>query len=257
MADLCSELGPLSEELNTWLSAQPGVKEESLTDWLLYELSKRCSQVSYKAFTRHQEAKYTGADWDWIFVFNDGCIRLRVQAKKLFENKDNQKEILRSNKYGRQIDTLISSAKRKSVFPMYAFFSINTSTTACQNKPANIHGAYLCGAETVLSNLASPKRKIMPSDALALSYPMPCIACCSLLVNPKSAINLSKQLQRYFVNSNTTVEDNEDLPGYFQHIPSFALNVLENEGVFPEWWEIEYEREFEDVSAVVIIDVRD
>ena len=84
MENLCDILKDLNTKIFEWMSAQPTVKEESITDWLLYELSKRSVQVAYKAFNRYEEAKYTGADWDWVFVFDDGTVWLRVQAKKLF-----------------------------------------------------------------------------------------------------------------------------------------------------------------------------
>ena len=256
VADLCTELSTLSKEINTWLSAQPAVKEESLTDWLLYELSKRSSQVYYKAFTRHEEAKYTGADWDWLFVFNDGSIRIRIQAKKLFENKDNQPELLRSNQYGRQIDKLISSSKKKKILPMYAFFSANNSPTACKNKLTKSDGTFLCGADSVLNNLTTPKRTITPSDALTLSYPLPCITCCSLIAKSDSAKDLIQQIHQYFPSPESISGDQDDLMGYSQVTPQFALNILDNNGVFPEWWEEEYKREFEEVNAVVIVDKR-
>ena len=44
-----------------WLKAQSFVKEESLTDWLLYYISNHNSNVYYKAFTRNEEAS-NGSD---------------------------------------------------------------------------------------------------------------------------------------------------------------------------------------------------
>ena len=51
----------ISEECYIWLQKQPNVKEESLTDWILYTTSQRIDKFYYKAFTRNEEA-YNGAD---------------------------------------------------------------------------------------------------------------------------------------------------------------------------------------------------
>ena len=45
-----------------WLDKQPSVKEESLTDWLLYNVSNLSPKVYYKAFTRNEtnQIRYSG-----------------------------------------------------------------------------------------------------------------------------------------------------------------------------------------------------
>ena len=208
----------------------------------------------YRAFTRHEEAKYTGgADWDWFFVFSDGCVRLRVQAKKLFENKNNQIGLLKSNQHGFQIDKLISSAKKKGIFPMYAFFSTNTSPTASPSNPTNPEGAFLCGADIVLSKLATSKRNVTPSDALAYSCPLPHIAC-TLLKNSHSAKAFTQKLHNDFQYSGPLTKQGNPL-GLSQTTPQFALDVLNRNGFF-DGWEQEYESEFEDIDAIVIVDAR-
>lgn len=45
MSCLCNELQLLSTDIFEWIDAQSEVKEESITDWLLYELTKRCKNV--------------------------------------------------------------------------------------------------------------------------------------------------------------------------------------------------------------------
>lgn len=65
--------------LSEWITAQPFVKEESLTDWLLYRLSKNLPSLKYKEFNRHEEAR-TGADWEWWLIGNSESLCLRVQA---------------------------------------------------------------------------------------------------------------------------------------------------------------------------------
>ncbi len=40
-----------SEYVYNWISRQNHVKEESLTDWLLYEISQQCDFIYYQAFS--------------------------------------------------------------------------------------------------------------------------------------------------------------------------------------------------------------
>ena len=46
-----------SSQLYWWLKKQRHVKEESLTDWLLYQVSEKCPDIYYQAFTKHEEAE--------------------------------------------------------------------------------------------------------------------------------------------------------------------------------------------------------
>lgn len=255
MADLCALLKQLSVEIQQWLSAQPEVKEESLTDWLLYELSKREARVSYKAFTRHEEAKYTGADWEWAFVFKDGTVRLRVQAKKLFQGVDNYPGLARSNRYGQQITMLISSASKVPAYPIYAFYSATAHPTVCRGHGAPASGVYVCGANRVDVDLVSVRKQVSPADAIGISYPMACLACCPKAARG-SARNLIRQIYSYFEQEDVLPDSDESYQGFSADIPASINAVLSNEGKFPEWWEHEFRREYADVNALVIVDVR-
>jgi hypothetical protein len=252
VANLCDVLNQLSLEIQQWMQAQPGVKEESLTDWLLYELSKREPAVSYKAFTRHEEAKYTGADWDWTFVFSDGVVRFRVQAKKLFANTDNYPGLARSNQYGQQIAKLINSAVHVPAYPIYAFYSELSSRTTCGGPGAPARGVYISGARRVDANLVAVRKQVSPVDAIAISYPMACIACCPN-AGGSSAVNLIRQVYGYFEQEFPQPNSSDEYQGFSKQVPASISAVLRNEGRFPDWWEREFAREFEDVNAVVIV----
>ena len=255
MPNLCKVLKDLSKETHEWLVAQPEVKEESLTDWLLYELSKRHPRVAYKSFTRHQEARSTGADWDWVFVYNDGVVRLRVQAKKLFVGADNYPGLARSNRYGQQITMLISSAATFSAYPIYAFYSANSSRTACGGPGAPAVGVYVCGANRVDSKLVKVRKQVQPSDAIAISYPMACLACCPN-ARGGSAKRLIQQIYGYFESEFESQEEAGAYQGYSEGIPASVSAVLNHDFMFPIWWEREFEREYSQVSALVIVDGR-
>lgn len=64
LQDPCTVLSNLGQGVHDWLSEQISVGEESIADWLLYQISKNISCVRYIKFNRLHEARGTGADWD-------------------------------------------------------------------------------------------------------------------------------------------------------------------------------------------------
>ena len=79
-------------------------KKNLLLDWLLFNISSKINRITYKSFTRNEEAKITGADWEWWFLYRKFSYKFRVQAKKIKTKGDNYSSIVYSNKYGLQID---------------------------------------------------------------------------------------------------------------------------------------------------------
>ncbi len=62
----------ISRACYIWMQKQPNVKEESLTDWMLYNVSEKCKYFYYKTFSKNEEA-YNGADWEWwVLTENNG-----------------------------------------------------------------------------------------------------------------------------------------------------------------------------------------
>lgn len=115
-----------SKECYDWLRNHPNVKEESITDWLLYRLSQMTDKIRYITFTRNEEAS-SGADWEWWILTRLGKetvgYRFLVQAKKLKAHKDNYAGLCYSNKNGFQIDLLQENAKERGALPVYAMYS--------------------------------------------------------------------------------------------------------------------------------------
>lgn len=103
---------------------QPHVREDSLTDWLLFYLSVNLDWVKYYAFNRHEES-LNGFDWEWWVLTNNHAYRFTVQAKKLNNHGDNWSLINYGNRNGTQIDLLLESAKKNNAFPLYAFYSVS------------------------------------------------------------------------------------------------------------------------------------
>lgn len=124
MPSECDILIEAAEYLGRWLTLQPAVKEESLTDWLLFDVSSKTPRIRYATFTRHQEARKTGADWEWWFLYPSASFRWRIQAKKSDPVGDNYPALVYTNRYGLQIDKLIADAKTVNAVPAYVFFTL-------------------------------------------------------------------------------------------------------------------------------------
>lgn len=92
-----------------------------MTDRFLFDISEKLPIVKYKQFTRMEEERKTGADWEWWFLFpNDKAFCARVQAKKLKTDKDNYAGIDYTTNGMLQIERLIEDSNKED----YAFLPI-------------------------------------------------------------------------------------------------------------------------------------
>jgi hypothetical protein len=166
---LCDDMQYCSNYAHKWIHAQPNVNEESITDWLMYEVSYRNQTVKYRLFTHAQEA-ICGADWEWWFLYKTGAQRFRAQAKKACKS-DLHASLNRSNKNGRQIDHLLSRCVTVNAFPLYAFYSHLNYPSMCPVHSVGYTGAYLAPAESIKS-LLQTTNKISPLDVRSKSRPL-------------------------------------------------------------------------------------
>lgn len=129
MNNICNSFTDCTTKVKKWLTKQPEVKEESLTDWLLYSLSEKISTIKYKQFTRTEEGRKTGADWEWWFVFpNKRSFAARVQAKKLQPNSDCYYGIAYTSNDKLQIERLLEDSAKDGMVSFYAFYSTEKKT---------------------------------------------------------------------------------------------------------------------------------
>ena len=168
MASHCNYKGSfhyVSKDTYSWIRNQAYVKEESITDRILYELNSNNPHVICHEFKRNEEA-LNGADWEWWLLFDDPfethdfykntqslsntvAYRFRIQAKKLLaDNKDKNYVFRYANKNDFQIKLLIERAKEERAIPLYAFFS-NASR---ESKEVSIN---LDGKEFLIDNVCS------------------------------------------------------------------------------------------------------
>ena len=168
MASHCNYKGSfhyVSKDTYSWIRNQAHVKEESITDRILYELNRNNPHVICHEFKRNEEA-LNGADWEWWLLFDDpfethgfykdtqslsntAAYRFRIQAKKLLaDNKDKNYVFRYANKNDFQIKLLIERAKEERAIPLYAFFS----DASRESKEVSIN---LDGKEFLINNVCS------------------------------------------------------------------------------------------------------
>jgi len=249
----CHTLEASSKYIRNWLAGQPSVKEESLTDWLLYDVAKNSPNFLYRAFKRHEEARKTGADWEWWLLFPTHNIRLRIQAKKLIPKHNHKPDIARTNKYGLQIDKLLKDSTATNSIPLYALYSGNSTSSQCPNGIRG-EGVFIAGGNSIYANFITPGTKfISDSDLLALSNPLSCILCC-----PYSSSHID-YFSRYYPDDSAVLPDrpNDPIRGIHQILPNYVDSFLENcrDGI-PDWWEDEFKQDISDLEAMLVIELR-
>jgi len=256
----CKVLSEAARYVAHWMHRQPHVKEESITDWLLYEISEKRSNVAYHAFTRHEESSDTGADWEWWFLFHETAFKYRVQAKKVKTNADNYPSVAYSNKNGLQIEMLVDSANRSNAIPLYALYTAPTQarTACCADRTASSSGVFIVGASALSTSfLSHPRTKVTSDDLLRQSVPLSCFACCPLVRNESGHDGF---LDRYFaseVGAPDVRERNTPL-GHHSEVPRYVEAVLRahSQGEGAEWIEKEYRHDIGDTKALLIYDLR-
>lgn len=198
----------ISNDTYVWLCQQPYVKEESITDRIIFELNSYNPYVVSYEFNRNEEA-LNGADWEWWILFNkmdkgkksmskaeqDDCfaaLRFRVQAKKLSRaDKDNYHLFHYANKKGLQIDLLRERAKRDRAYALYALYTnyqnvdrilkyeigkerieVPNICSSCKN------GVFLLSADFIYEKyIEHEKREVTRSELVKQSIPASIIDC--------------------------------------------------------------------------------
>ena len=254
----CEVFQDAAAYIGQWLTVQPSVKEESLTDWLLFDISTKVSRIVYTCFSRHDEARKTGADWEWWFVYTNGSYRYRVQAKKTKKTGDNYPSIAYKNKHGLQIDKLLANSKDVNAVPVYVFF---TASTTLQNSKCGRRiqstGAFSVGAQTIYDRYIVPgKSKVSENDLLVQSIPLECYTCCPLM--HETPRGMDEFLSRYFLTELklATNASKESSLGFHPELPAYAASLLEHRDGIPAWWEQDFQSQISDFDSIVIYDRR-
>ena len=161
------ELGH-STSKNLGFAHLPDVKisygEETITETNLLEIRRRHPKtVELLTFSKSQESKNTGADWEWHIIGNAYTLKMRIQAKRIYKAGG----IGNLNQMGKeatkpQIDLLIEDAKANRLFPAYCFYCAEPqrtywTTESLEEEYESLEaGCLIADAEIV--KLISPKK---------------------------------------------------------------------------------------------------
>lgn len=257
-----------SEYCYNWLNSQPHVKEESLTDWLLFYISNATPRVIYKAFTRNEES-YNGSDWEWWILTQSYAYRLLIQAKKLNHKGDNYPLITYSNKNGMQIDLLIQEAKLRNALPLYAFYSCCCPDIDKQCRNINylpksilewcsdcINGCYLTSAiELHKKVFCSPRRNVSAQKLIDSSFGLSILDM--IWNNGDDSDNLLTGLDSHY-KDNFDKDNFHNISGIrhnYTNLPAYVKFLIErNKQEDLSWLELEFKRDVENLCGVAIID---
>ncbi|WP_445406210.1 DUF6615 family protein [Acinetobacter seifertii] len=159
--------------------------EESITDFLIFNLTKSAGKkLKIKSFSRNEEA-VNGADWEWWFTGPSGkWIGMRVQAKIINLSNEKYMSFKHKNKNGCQIDLLESNARFKGMIPIYCMFTNWEPQKYITPQKCGSHKSYVRHYGVSLLSISSA-RKVTTSKTIHLSkvisnfIPLHCIFCSS------------------------------------------------------------------------------
>ncbi|MEX0876685.1 MAG: DUF6615 family protein [Phycisphaerales bacterium] len=152
-----------------WLKLQSETQEETLTEWLLFNLLRFADvQIYTRLFNKREEGGWSGADFDMWCEFEGFHFRVRMQSKKLTRGKDHYASLSHCNRSGFQIDMLMKSSARGKFLPLYLFFAQQEKCGQCSIMENNFsHSIFVRSANSVHGLLFSSGRtKIDQKTAL-------------------------------------------------------------------------------------------
>jgi len=260
MTNDCKELRKCCLYIRNWINKQPSVKEESITDWLLFNISEKISRISYRAFTRNEEARDTGADWEWWFIFNEFCYKTRVQAKKIKISKDNYPSLAYTNKHGMQIEKLIEKSKDENFIPFYAFYTSKADNVKCEAGITN-EGVYMAGGKEIYDDfILSGRKKVNYDDILKKTTPLSCFLCCQICQEEMDDSGFRDFLFRYFsyeIEKSEKSNKKELILGQYDKTPKYIQTFISlNKEDIIDRWEKEFQHEIKNINSLAVYDAR-
>lgn len=254
---LCDASVWCSNYVNYWLTKQPEVKEETLTDWFLFTLSEQSPVVKYKQFTRIQEGRETAADWEWWFILSDTrSFACRIQAKKLHK-KDNYPGLAYVSRDKLQIERLIGNAEANDFASFYVFYH-NDRLASTSLWPDMAGGIHMCEASLLLESfILKPRRPLLSSDVLNIAKPLPYYVCMAgfLMKHAEGEEAMRNIFSEHKSGRQELFSSREVPPKGFRETPSYIRSLLTMESV-PESWFDEFPEQFRDTKALFITDLR-
>lgn len=167
-------------EIGERTKIRPG--EETLTDMNLLELqNSHANKIFCRKFSKHEEGRTTGADWEWWIGARGGWVGARVQAKKLSVPSGVYEKLDHSSKNGRQVDLLIGDSF--GMYPIYCFYNAFDGISSgvpwnCGSFPPDTNqlGCAIAGAPAIKAFIDTGVKDL--ASVLTVSRPWSCLVCC-------------------------------------------------------------------------------
>ena len=256
--NLCESFSRLSRQ--TWnllrnsIDMRFKIGEESITDWLLFELKRRHEyEVTIWKCNRYEEGKKTGADWLWWFIARNFGFGIQIQAKKLKAQTQRFEHLkkLVGNSDVLQVDKLIDSAKSESppLHPMYCFYSYcSADNLPWPNYRHNsrfdrrLYGCTLANAVSIRELIKSGKDHL--SDIGPLSFPWSRIVCNKMDTRTSDPLpyRVKRIIELYSEEAKHIPNVTGDLPPYVEIILSASVSVT-----------VDYLERLDNVAGAVVI----
>ena len=231
--------------------------EETITETVLLDLATmHPNEISVLPFNKVQESK-TGADWEWCFYDRRRTqfVRMLIQAKVLDNSDKEYTHIDRfiGNSRVRQIDRLLSTARRRRVPALYVFYNHLTNPSRIPRNACSCMGCTECwGCSAALADAVSAKLPDKSFDTLKhLSRPWICLLCPAvgssnpLASAPNVALSALRQMEqtsrevlrdRTFDTFRIPDEPSRQPPPYFEQMERIVSvdDPVEREGILDE-----------------------
>lgn len=223
----CTTSITLCENLYEFMTHVPDVKEESITDYLVWQwrrLDTRFRYVSVNTFNRMVEHSTTGADFEfelWL-IGSRTSIPLLFQAKKFIKPYNSYvRQLQYPDGTQEQLKKLLDYAKKNRRIPLYAIYTTggNSATTHC--------GMYILSAK-LAKEFAEGKHgiRLSLSRILCKSIRFYDIFCGC----PKSSSHSFKQLIELLANLAGMAGTISDLAEYtHEDMPPIVQQLLDAE----------------------------
>ena len=226
--------------MNTWRNLRDlrrigaAISEDSVTDMLLLEMSRRTKLLVWKRYTRQEEHNTSGADWLWWFVSGNGRrgFPILVQAKRL--HIGNRYKYLRYQRRSRtdQTNTLLRYAKQNQWLPLFNFYNYwDSNFPAWSGGPdaslSPLWGCATASAETVKQLLlrhGSDGNKI--AHVGSKSFPWMNLVCPALHSTHLGAI---PALPDFVCERAKMIFNPRKVPPVTEEVPREVLNLLQGE----------------------------
>lgn len=263
VAVACDAIRDIACRVAVWMGGQPSVGEESLTDWALFEVSQRLPWVRYRKFTRHEESRESGADWDWWLVSRGGALGLRVQAKKVVAGADHYRGLAHTSRTGLQMELLLEASREDNLLPFYALYHCAIAQVGLKCGGGTAFGVgegiALADAGSLYTRFLKPGRgRVDAEGLLSESNPLSCLFCCPLVSERGSdPVHSAYRFITHYYGEGLREFANRDLntPGLLEKPPAHIQALLEHESV-PEWWEREFAPSLRQTNAVFVCDLQ-